>query len=191
MSVSKLYNLNERKKSFINKIITIYLWGFSITLILFFIDEMIITFTNNFSSVIEILGSFFIESALIFVLLFMIIFHRMYGIKEKIFNKNKISFVLNKYLRILFLLFFLFVIPLVLLFLFFLTRNIYILIYYFFVSLSSIFPLLLIFLFVTMYNVGTNLKQRVAWKNFGINIIFFTLIFLYFHVIIKILYNNL
>jgi hypothetical protein len=110
MSILNLYNLNEDKKNFINQIINIYLWGFAISLLLFIIRE--IFFSNFeifiFSFIVKTLVHVFIFiNPIIIVFIFLVVFRNMYKIKDKLYEKNKISFLLEKYLKIVLLIFFL------------------------------------------------------------------------------------
>jgi len=184
-----LNNFIKNKKNTINLLTKIYLWGFALTMLSLICTiispnflETPATDFNLFSIIgflIELLLSFFLVTFYWGVPIILVIYKKTNNINKKIFEKNKISFTLDKFFRYGIIIMFFLVLPVILIATYFISGK-HNLIYYFTIIFSSLTPIVFIHICTNFYNIITNLKQKERWKIFALNIFLYIILMLYF-----------
>jgi len=194
-------NFIEKRKNVINLIISIYLWGFALSFLLTISSIAVpeiwspsvspnISIASIVFNLINLLISFFVFTSFIGIPIILLIYKKANKINAKIFEKNKISFTLEKYFTYGILVMFFLVLPTTLTAIFFIIGK-YSLVYYFAIILSTLAPLVFIHVCIIIYNIITNLKQKERWKKFAINLFLYIVLAFYVDRLIVLLMKTL
>lgn len=196
-----LSNFITSKKNTIDLLIKIYLWSFVMSFLLsintMVSPELAILPSLSNHSVLNIIFnfiylilSFFASTFFLGIPIVLLIYKKAFNIKVKIFEKNKISFSLEKFLGYEIIIIFFLVMPIALIIMYFIIGK-YSLMYYFVIMLSSFVPIIFIHICVIFYNIITNLKQKERWKKIAINLFLYIILMLYIDRLIIILMKTL